>query len=228
MRTDAHSEPPWKDPLPANNSTPDQFIDWLTGMTRALGYSRDADLARALGIDQSIVSRWRRGSRPSVEHLARVSTLTKTQLEPLLVLAGYVSADAVRQAEVPEPPAAVDPAERMIWEAPIDDTEKPAFMRYYQRRIEEERQRLAKLLALASLADDTAATGVEAAQSDLPSHIVTLFRELAVANRETIGMSKADAVAVQQAEAKAVRRSEEMETGDDGEEGTQAPDPREP
>ena len=57
--------------MPADDTTTSPFIDWLNGMSRAYGYARDADLARALGLQQATVSRWRRqGARPSANNIA--------------------------------------------------------------------------------------------------------------------------------------------------------------
>lgn len=174
--------PRWKDPV--TTPTPSSFIDWLTAMTRALGYNRDSELARALQVDQSIVSRWRKGSRPSVEHLARVSALTGTPLEPLLVLADYVSASAVRNATVPEPPAPTTPGERVIKEARIPDVLKNELRGYWSHRMREERARLSNLVQILEqtaggkltqegILDQIAA---KVFVSDLSNHVVELLR----------------------------------------------------
>jgi transcriptional regulator with XRE-family HTH domain len=71
---------------------PNPFMRWLTTMGKAFRCPRDSDLARALQVPQSTIHRWRSGSRPTVEHLARVGRLFGTGIEPLLVLAGYIPA----------------------------------------------------------------------------------------------------------------------------------------
>jgi transcriptional regulator with XRE-family HTH domain len=71
---------------------PNAFASWLGTMGAALGYTNDAQLAKALEVNQSIVSRWRRGSQPSAAHLWRVGRLFRTDLEALLVLSGHIPA----------------------------------------------------------------------------------------------------------------------------------------
>lgn len=134
--------------MTTDSTTSSRFVDWLTGMTRALGYSRDSDLARALEVDQSIISRWRRGSRPSVTHLVKVSDLTRTQLEPLLVLAGWVPASAVRNAETPEPPSQVTVGQRMIRDSSLPADVQEVLLEYWEARMQEERGRLHELIEI--------------------------------------------------------------------------------
>lgn len=216
------------------------FSDWLTTTTRALGYARDSDVARALQIDQSIVSRWRKGSQPSVKHLDRISDLTGTPLEPLLVLAGYLHPSRARHGKTLKP--AATPGERMINEAQIDEQEKPIFRRYWEVRSAEEKDRLAKLLLLSGAVkkgdmDAATAISVEARTTELSVHIMELYRGIADAHRAEASRLKAKAAqVVSEAEERAaamVREAEdrvkELEAQRDaGEEGTQAPDPREP
>ena len=97
---------------------PSPFADWLDGMARAFGYPRDADLARKLQLRQSTVSRWRKGARPSVEHLLRVAALFGTNITVLLKLAGYIPMD-FELDEVPEPPSAKTETVRRIADAEL-------------------------------------------------------------------------------------------------------------
>lgn len=122
------------------------FVSWLDGMARAYGYARDADVARGLGLPQSTVSRWRRGARPSVEHLMKIAKTFRTDLVSLLALTGHVGPDFVHDTELPERPPQ-DPGERVIQEAELPDEAKEAFSRFWRSRLDEEKQRLETLLS---------------------------------------------------------------------------------
>ncbi len=50
---------------------------------------RQADFARAAGVDVSMVSRWLQGRRPDPESLARVAGTLGVDLDVLLTLAGH-------------------------------------------------------------------------------------------------------------------------------------------
>ena len=50
---------------------------------------RQADFARAAGVDVSMVSRWLQGRRPDPESLARVAVALDVDLDALLTLAGH-------------------------------------------------------------------------------------------------------------------------------------------
>ncbi len=64
------------------------FASWLDSMIPAL-FANDADFARALGVNQSQVHRWRRGVVPQLNALVKMSKLTKTDIETLAQIAGY-------------------------------------------------------------------------------------------------------------------------------------------
>jgi Uncharacterized Fe-S oxidoreductase len=65
-------------------------------MTRA-GYRGPADLARASGLDVSVVSRWLRGQRPTLDTLRSVSEPLGVPLLELAVWAGLITADEAGQ-----------------------------------------------------------------------------------------------------------------------------------
>lgn len=66
-----------------------------------------ADLARATGVNQSLISRWLKDEiAPSVENLRRVSKALGIPLLDLLVAAGHVEPGEARMRDRPEPPAA--------------------------------------------------------------------------------------------------------------------------
>jgi len=65
------------------------FASWLDSIVPAVIPS-DAEFARRLGVDQSYVTRWRRGVRPQVPALVKIAKVTGTNLETMLMIAGYV------------------------------------------------------------------------------------------------------------------------------------------
>ena len=65
------------------------FASWLDSIVPAVIPS-DAEFARRLGVDQSYVTRWRRGVRPQVPALVKIAKVTSTNLETMLMIAGYV------------------------------------------------------------------------------------------------------------------------------------------
>jgi hypothetical protein len=77
---------------PANSRSADQpriaFAYWLDAFVLVF-YKSDAALARAVGVDRSLVSRWRRGMVPQVPALVRLAEETKTDLSVLMRIAGY-------------------------------------------------------------------------------------------------------------------------------------------
>lgn len=65
------------------------FASWLDSIVPAVIPS-DAEFARRVGVDQSYVTRWRRGRRPQVPALVKIAKATGTSVETLLMIAGYV------------------------------------------------------------------------------------------------------------------------------------------
>lgn len=68
---------------------PTPFASWLDSIVPAVIPS-DAEFARRVGVDQSYVTRWRRGRRPQVPALVKIAKVTGTSVETLLMIAGYV------------------------------------------------------------------------------------------------------------------------------------------
>lgn len=64
------------------------FSKWLDSIVPAV-FENDAELARALGVSQSYVTRWRKGTVPSVPSLRKLHKVTGTSIEVLLKIAGY-------------------------------------------------------------------------------------------------------------------------------------------
>lgn len=65
------------------------FASWLDSIVPAVIPS-DAEFARRVSVDQSYVTRWRRGRRPQVPALVKIAKVTGTSIETLLMIAGYV------------------------------------------------------------------------------------------------------------------------------------------
>ncbi|TDC52865.1 transcriptional regulator [Actinomadura sp. KC345] len=171
------------DPRPTTE--PLSFARWLADMSRALGYPREADLARALGLPQSTVSRWRKGSRPSVEHLVRLSRVLKTELEPLLVLSGHVDADIGIDvlSRPPEPPSSRTETVRRIEEADLPEDMKEILRQYWDRRLAEERGRVYRFITQFSSPEDVAMEEMKgwlasAYETELPLHVTSAFLDL--------------------------------------------------
>ncbi|MGW4958205.1 helix-turn-helix domain-containing protein [Nonomuraea sp. NPDC004186] len=156
-------------------------------MARAMGYPTDASLAEALEISPSTILRWRRGSRPSVEHLARLSNTLGVRLEGLLALAGHVSPSVFdAKADLPEPPSPITETVRRITDSPLSDASKDALIKYWNERLTEERALVYELIRILAgaergevdVVDDLAAVLRLAAQPELSSHLVELLRRV--------------------------------------------------
>jgi transcriptional regulator with XRE-family HTH domain len=152
-----------------------------------MGYPTDASLAEALEISPSTILRWRRGSRPSVEHLARLSNILGVRLEGLLALAGHVSPGVFdTKADVPVPPSPITETVRRITDSPLSDASKDALIKYWNERLTEERALVYELIRIVAgaergevdVVDDLAAILRLASQPELSSHLVELLRRV--------------------------------------------------
>lgn len=126
--------------------TANGFGEWLTAMTRGLGFRQDAQIARALNVSPSTVGRWRRGSRPSVQELVTISRAFGVGLEPLLVISGLVERSELSNGQPPKPPQPVSVATRHILDAPIGDAAKTRLFDFWEARMDEEHERLYQLI----------------------------------------------------------------------------------
>jgi transcriptional regulator with XRE-family HTH domain len=70
----------------AGERTP--FASFLDSVVPAK-FKNDRALAKALGVDQSYLYRWRRGVRPQVPALLKLATVTGCSVDFLLTVAGY-------------------------------------------------------------------------------------------------------------------------------------------
>ncbi|MET7327456.1 helix-turn-helix transcriptional regulator [Nonomuraea sp. NPDC005650] len=156
-------------------------------MARAMGYPTDASLAEALEISPSTILRWRRGSRPSVEHLAKLSGILGVRLEGLLALAGHVSPGVFdTRADLPEPPSPITETVRRITDSPLSDESKDALIKYWNERLAEERALVYELIRIldgaergeVDVVDDLATILRLASQPELSSHLVELLKRV--------------------------------------------------
>jgi transcriptional regulator with XRE-family HTH domain len=74
-------------PTPASSDSA-AFGRWLDSLVPAL-FDSDAALARAVGVPQSTLLRWRRGTIPGGANLLKLSKATGTTVDTLLRIAGY-------------------------------------------------------------------------------------------------------------------------------------------
>lgn len=85
-----------------SQSTP--WATWLGERMAYLGFATNSDLARAAGIPDSVISRWRTaGTTPLVEQLRRLSVPLQAPMLELLVAAGYLSSEEAEVTEFAEP-----------------------------------------------------------------------------------------------------------------------------
>ena len=70
------------------------WSEWLGQRMGALGFDANSDLARATGVPDSVISRWRTsGTTPSIGQLRRLPSALQVSLVELLVAAGHLTAD---------------------------------------------------------------------------------------------------------------------------------------
>jgi transcriptional regulator with XRE-family HTH domain len=75
-------------------STAVPWADWLGERMRVLGFEGNSDLARATGVPDSVISRWRTtGTTPSVGQRRRLQSALQMSLVELLVAAGHLTAE---------------------------------------------------------------------------------------------------------------------------------------
>lgn len=170
-----------------------EFADWVAATARGFGYRTDAQLAAAIKVQQSTVTRWRQGSQPSIRHLVALARLFQMRIGPLLAMSGHVPPDLLSDAELPGPP--VTESVRRILEAPVSDSQRAHLLEYWDRRLDEERTRLTRLISWISASEETSkrdagerltAALYSLTQSKVGLHVLTL-----IANVFTIEMSPA-------------------------------------
>lgn len=72
----------------------------------AAGYTTATSIARALGVNDSVVSRWLSGkSQTEVQMIRRLSPLLHVPVLELLVAAGHIEPGEAKMKSTPTPPA---------------------------------------------------------------------------------------------------------------------------
>lgn len=156
------------------------FSEWLVHTGTALGYRTNTSLAKALDVPQPTVSRWKSGSKPSVEHLVKLSELFGVELKTLLVLAGYMKGDVDKKSRPP-----LTAPERIINESEAGDIAKELLSSFWAWREAEELDRLRLLVE--GLQSSMNITGIydpqslepwvdQATQTELHKHVQKLVR----------------------------------------------------
>jgi transcriptional regulator with XRE-family HTH domain len=83
---------------------PASYAEWLSARMDALGFGANSELARASGVPDSAISRWRTtGTTPTIAQLRRLVGPLQASLLELLVAAGHLTRDEARLREVVTP-----------------------------------------------------------------------------------------------------------------------------
>lgn len=80
-----------------------RFSEWFDTLARERGYENDASVARAVGVQQSVVKRWRQGSAPSVDNLRKISHALAVPMQQAMLAADYLTPDEATVVTVPAP-----------------------------------------------------------------------------------------------------------------------------
>lgn len=88
-----------------------EFGRYLRALAASRGYTTDAELSRAVGIDGSLLSKWWSGAAtPSLDSLRKVAPVVGARLGDLMVKAGLATPDELGMTDdPPEPPPPLDP-----------------------------------------------------------------------------------------------------------------------
>jgi transcriptional regulator with XRE-family HTH domain len=80
------------------------WAQWLGRRMAELGFGANSDLARAAGVPDSVISRWRTtGTTPSLTQLRRLQRPLNATLLQLLVASGHLTAEEAQAREVAAP-----------------------------------------------------------------------------------------------------------------------------
>lgn len=85
-------------------AAPQGWSAWLGARMAALGFEANSDLARASGVPDSAISRWRTaGTVPAISQLRRLTGPLQAGLLEMLVAAGHLTAEEAALREVVPP-----------------------------------------------------------------------------------------------------------------------------
>lgn len=100
------------------------WAQWLGRRMAELGYGSNSDLARAAGVPDSVISRWRTsGTTPSLGQLRRLQGPLHATLLQLLVAAGHLTPEEAGTREVAGPLRVVRGVREAIMADPLLDDE---------------------------------------------------------------------------------------------------------
>lgn len=152
------------------SSTP--FADWVATTGKGLGYRTDAQLAAAIGVQQSTVTRWRtENSQPQIKHLVALAQLFGMKIGPLLAMSGHVPPELLNDVEPPEPP--VTETVRRIQDSELSPLQKTHLLVYWDRRLADERDRLWRIM---DWIEETDGTDKRKAGEDLEGRLTTFTK----------------------------------------------------
>jgi len=105
------------------------FASYLRRAMELAGVTQ-ADLSRAIGVKDSVISRWLKGSIPTIENLRLLAPVLRVPVRDLVVAAGHMLPEEVGLTEPPEPPEPRPPtAEEGIRAEPyLSDVKKELFI----------------------------------------------------------------------------------------------------
>lgn len=88
-----------------STTTPMPWPDYLRQAAGAAGYQTAAALAQALGVNDSVVSRWLSGkTQTEVPMIRRLAPILRIPVLELLVAAGHIDAAEAKMKDTPKPP----------------------------------------------------------------------------------------------------------------------------
>lgn len=79
------------------------FAAYLDRAIKAVDMSA-ADLARAMGVSDSVISKWLRGTVPTIENLRLLAPVLRVPPMELFVVAGHVTLEEAGLSKAPAPP----------------------------------------------------------------------------------------------------------------------------
>lgn len=102
-----------------------RFGRYLRALMDAKGYSSDAELSRATGVDSSMISKWWSGTQPNIHSLRKLAPHLGVRVGDLIVNAELATPEElgmVGEPPPPPPPAPRDPLIRKVAAALADDS----------------------------------------------------------------------------------------------------------
>ena len=113
------------------------WSSWLAQRMVEVGLPTNRDLARASGVPESVISRWRnQGVTPSVEQLRRLRTPLQVPVVELLVRAGHLEACEAGLEDRPAPvPVRLGVAEALEADPDLPDDLRSLLLAQYRAMV---------------------------------------------------------------------------------------------